>query len=245
MIHNILILKRSGEKLFNRSYSEIAWNEILTSGFISALFNFTQELFSADIQDLELGPYKLLFESEKNDDLIICAIFDKIDSIINVRQNLINLKERLLENYSEKLKNEILYEDDFSGMGQITDEIVSSGVNSDISEGLRKRYVEILEDFRANSEILDCDLISGSGVPLQKEWNKDFLELCLRQIDAFWKVSKYMLDQIIISYQQRHLILYKINENLVLSSLIRRNTPLGLATLLIEDVANKLMKINN
>lgn len=244
MIHSILILRRSGEKIYNRNYSEIAWNEILTSGFISALFNFTQELFKADIQDLELGPYRLLFESEKDENLIFAAIFDKIDSIINVKENLMNLKEEIYSKYKVKLKKELIAEEDIAGIGDIIDEVINSRLDLGISDGMRKRYSKILEQFRSNSEILDSDLISGSGVPLTKEWKRDFLELCLRQIDAFWKSKKYLLDQIILSYEGRHLILHKINENLVLSALIRRNTPLGMATLLIEEAAAKLNKIN-
>ncbi|MBD3214763.1 MAG: hypothetical protein GF311_19285 [Candidatus Lokiarchaeota archaeon] len=244
MIHSILILRRSGEKIYSRTYSEIAWNEILTSGFISALFNFTQQLFKADIQDLELGPYRLLFESNKDEDLIYVAIFDKVDSIINVKENLEYLKEKIYSEYKQKLNNELITEDDLPGIKQIVDNIINSRSNLGISDGMRKRYVGILEEFRSNSEILDSDLISGSGVPLTKEWNRDFLELCLRQIDAFWKSKKYLLDQIILSYEGRHLILYKINENMVLSALIRRNTPLGMATLLIEEAATKINKLN-
>ncbi|TXT64570.1 MAG: hypothetical protein BAJALOKI3v1_190010 [Promethearchaeota archaeon] len=244
MIHSILILRRSGEKIYSRTYSDIAWNEILTSGFISALFNFTQQLFKADIQDLELGPYRLLFESNKDEDLIYVAIFDKIDSIINVKENLEYLKEKIYSEYKLKLNNELITEDDLPGIEQIVDSIIDSRSNLGISDGMRARYVEILEEFRSNSEILDSDLISGSGVPLTKEWKRDFLELCLRQIDAFWKSKKYLLDQIILSYEGRHLILYKINENMVLSALIRRNTPLGMATLLIEEAATKINKLN-
>lgn len=244
MIHSILILRRSGEKIYSRTYSDIAWNEILTSGFISALFNFTQQLFKADIQDLELGPYRLLFESNKDEDLIYVAIFDKIDSIINVKENLEYLKEKIYSEYKLKLNNELITEDDLPGIEQIVDSIIDSRSNLGISDGMRARYVEILEEFRSNSEILDSDLISGSGVPLTKEWKRDFLELCLRQIDAFWKSKKYLLDQIILSYEGRHLILYKINENMVLSALIRRNTPLGMATLLIEKATTKINKLN-
>ncbi|GAG64687.1 unnamed protein product, partial [marine sediment metagenome] len=40
-----------------------------------------------DITDLELGPYKLFFEKGK--EIILVAFFDKYDSIINVRQRLV------------------------------------------------------------------------------------------------------------------------------------------------------------
>ena len=67
-----------------------------------------------------------------------------------------------------------------------------------ITEELKERYEAVLESFRSNEEIIDCDLISSSGVPLTKEWKRDFLELCLRMIDAFWK-SKPSIPLIIFT----------------------------------------------
>ncbi|TXT63415.1 MAG: hypothetical protein BAJALOKI1v1_730013 [Promethearchaeota archaeon] len=244
MIHSILILKRSGEKIYHRNYSDIAWNEILTSGFVSAIFNFTQELFKADIQDIEIGRFKLLFESEREQDLIYTIIFDKIDSIINIKQKLEQLKKEVESNYEEVLNQKLVPQADLEGIEELTDEVILTSSEFELNEDLITKYEEILKEFRSNKEILDADLISGLGVPLTKEWKNDFLDLCLRQIDAFWKSKAYLLDQIILSYKGRHLILYRINENLVLSSLIRRSTPLGYATLLIEEVISKINKIN-
>jgi len=244
MIHSILILKRTGEKLYHSNYSDIAWDEILTSGFISALFSFSQELFEADIQDIELGSYRLLFESESKNNIIYLAIFDKLDSIINIRQKLDKLTDRIESEYEKILQKEFVVSSDLEGIGQLTDEIMKPSSSDEyITSGLKENLIELLKDFKANKEILDADLISGKGVPLSKQWKKDFLALCLRQMDAFWKSKKYLLDQIIISYEGRHLILYKINQFLVLSCLIRRNTPLGMATLLIEEVVEKINKI--
>ncbi|TFG00580.1 MAG: hypothetical protein EU541_01850 [Promethearchaeota archaeon] len=244
MIHSILILKRTGEKLYHCNYSDIAWNEILTSGFISALFSFSQELFEADIQDIELGSYRLLFESESKHDLIYLAIFDKLDSIINIRQKLDELTNKIEAKYEKILQKDLITSNDLEGIGELTDEIIKPSISNEyLTNGLKKDLIDILKEFKNNSEILDADLISGMGIPLSKEWKKDFLALCLRQMDAFWKSKQYLLDQIILSYEGRHLILYKINKNLVLSCLIRRNTPLGMATLLLEESVDKINKI--
>lgn len=244
MIHSILILKRTGEKLYHSNYSDIAWDEILTSGFISALFSFSQELFEADIQDIELGSYRLLFESESRYDIIYLAIFDKMDSIINIRQKLNKLTKEIETRYQKSLQKDLVAPSDLEGIGSLTDDIIKPSSSDDyITEGLKNKLIEILRAFKGNKEILDADLISGRGVPLSKQWKKDFLALCLRQMDAFWKSKQYLLDQIILSYEGRHLILFKINKYLVLSCLIRRNTPLGMATLLIEEAVEKINKL--
>ena len=62
-------------------------------------------------------------------------------------------------------------------------------------------------------------------------------------IDAFWKSKRYVLDQIILSYEQRNLILHKINDKIVLSALVRKNTPLGLATFLVDETASIIAKL--
>jgi hypothetical protein len=208
------------------------------------MFNFTQKLFKADIQDIEIGRFRLLFESKKEQDLIFMVIFDKVDSIIGIQEKLTELKKKVSSQYGEVLNQKLVHQDDLEGIEELTSEIIASGSELSITNGLINKYEEILKNFRSNKEILDADLISGLGIPLTKEWKREFLDLCLRQIDAFWKSKKYLLDQIILSYKGRHLILYRINEDLVLSSLIRRETPLGYATLLIEEVISKINKLN-
>lgn len=242
MIQTILVLKRTGENICSKTYGHAKWNETLTSGFISAAFNFTENTFGSEIDDIELGPYKVLFE--KTEDLILVAFTEKSDSIINVREKLIEIKEIIYDKYRNALTNKLCSQDDFEGLIEIIDKIISESLELDLSEELRIQYQDILESFRSNEEILDCDLISSSGVPLTKEWKRDFLQLCLRMIDAFWKSKKFVLDQIILSYEERNLILHKINEKFVLSALVRRNTPLGLATFLVEETAGIMAKLD-
>jgi predicted regulator of Ras-like GTPase activity (Roadblock/LC7/MglB family) len=242
MIQTILVLKRTGENICSKTYGDAKWNETLTSGFISAAFNFTEKTFGSEIDDIELGPYKVLFEV--TDDIILVAFTEKSDSIINIREKLIEIKEIIYEKYATALKNKLCSPDEFDGLKEIIDKIVSESLELDLKESIKEQYKDILESFRGNEEILDCDLISSSGVPLAKEWKRDFLDLCLRMIDAFWKSKQYVLDQIILSYEERNLILHKINQKFVLSALVRRNTPLGLATFLVEETANIMAKVD-
>lgn len=242
MIHTILILKKTGENIFSKAFGKTSWNETLTSGFISAAFSFTQLNFSANIEEIEIGPYRLFFESGEN--FIITAFFDTADSIINVRKKLRVLREKIADNYGETIEKDMCCVDDFNGIESIIEEIVSISTKEQENNCFIEDYKNILGKLRSNTEILDCDLISiSTGLPLVHKWNKEYLNLCLRQIDAFWKSKQFMLDQIILTYEKRHLILFKISENYVLSSLIRTDTPLGLATLLIEGAVTKIKNL--
>jgi hypothetical protein len=243
MIHTVLILKKpSGLKVWSKTFSNsIAWDEYLTSGLISAIFSFSKELFGADVHDLELGPYKILFESGA-EEFILVAVFDKFDSVINVREKLDRLNEELQIQFGDVLKRPYNKGGDFHGVDILCDVILKEKTFSTYSEGLKEYLIDLLDEFRSHAEILDCDLVSTAGVPLVHDRTKEFLDLCLRQIDAFWKSTTFMVDQITVSYRDRHVILFKVNEQLVLTSLVRRDTPMGLATLMAEEYAEKISK---
>jgi hypothetical protein len=240
MILNVLILRKTGENICTRQYSENKFNATLTSGFISATFNFTQESFGAEIRDIELGPYKIMFEQHGS--CIIAILFEHTDSIINIQKILDEIKKTIEKKYSEVLENKLCSPDDYPYIDERIDEIISQYTTHTIDEQKILRYKAILTTLRSNEEILDCDLISASGKPLKKDWNEQFLNLCIKLIDAFWKSKKYVLDQIIVSYQQRILILHKLNDEFIISALIKRDTPIGMATYLIEETANDLSK---
>ena len=241
MILNVLILRKTGEDICTRTYSSQNFETTLTSGFISAAFNFTQEAFGAEIRDIELGPYKIMFEPQG--EIITAILFEQVDSIIHIQKILDEINNLINSEYSEALSAKFCSPDDYPFLDERIDNLISQYSTPSFSESKIIKYKSILTTLRSNSEILDCDLISASGKPLGKDWNEDFLNLCIRLIDAFWKSKRYVLDQIIVSYQQRILILHKMNEEFVLSALIKRSTPVGMATYLIEEATNKLKKV--
>jgi hypothetical protein len=241
MILSVLILRKTGEDICARTYSSEVFETTLTSGFISAAFNFTQETFGAEIRDIELGPYKIMFEQCGN--LIVAVLFEQVDSIIHIQNILDEIKNIMDSEYSEAQFEEHCSPDDYPFLDERIDRVISQYTISPFSESKMIQYKSILTKLRSKSEILDCDLISASGRPLRKDWNEDFLNLCIRLIDAFWKSKRYVLDQIIVSYQKRILILHKFNAEFVLSALIKRSTPVGMATYLIEETTNELMKV--
>ncbi len=242
MIRYFLILKRSGENIYKNCFGNVDIDENVVSGFFSAFFTFTQTLFSADVQDIELGPYSMLFEIVEKE-IILVAIYDKADSLINVQQKLTDLKNVISLEYGRKIKQNVCDTDDFKGINRIVEKIILEEKKVQLDEKSKAQYTQLLGDFRSNNEIEDCSLISITGIPLIYETKREFLDLIIKQMDAFWKFKSEVLDQIILSYENRYIILVKINENLVLSALIRRNTPIGLATMLIEEYATKIANI--
>ena len=242
MIHYFLILKRTGENIYKKCFGKIDIDETIVSGFFSAFFTFTQKLYAADLEDIEFGPYRMLFEFVGSE-IILAMLFDKADSIISVKQKLIKLKNIVKETYGETIKSNICKTEAFEGLDEIIDNFISHSQEFEISEAMKSNCISISEKLKSSNEIIDCCLLSVDGTLVTKETNREFLNLVVGQMDAFWKFKNQILDQIILSYEDRYIILHKIDEHFILAGLFRRNTPIGMATYLTEDVASKIAKI--
>jgi len=243
MIQHFLILKRTGENIYKKSFGQIDMDETVMSGFFSAFFTFTQSLLGVDVQDIELGQYRMLFEVVEKS-LILAVIVDTTDSIISIQRKLSTLKNIILSDYYECIVKPICNSEDFKGLSEIIDHMIAKPHEISISEAKKEKALQILNILRSSSEIVDCALITNDGVPIENIIQKEFLDLIIKQMDAFWKFTKnQILDQIIIYYENRVIILYKVDEELVLCALARRESPIGLATYLIEDAAEKIANL--
>ena len=243
MIYNILVIKKTGEHIFTQSFKEQYWNDDLVSGFISAAFMFSQTTFGANIDTIDVGPFRVLFEP--GDEFLSVAFFDQTDSIINIRQKLRKLNKIIEAEYGEILNKEELFSpDEYCGLDEIIRQFITGTPKFEIENSLKLRFIQNLDNFcSSNDEILECALISINGIPLRPKSNKELIDLSLKQMDSFWKSKNKSIDQIIINFENQYIILHRINETLVLTLSIRRNTPIGIATLLTEDLAKELIDL--
>ena len=220
-------------------------DETIMSGFFSAFFTFSQSLSGADIEKIDIGErYQIIFESAGNTEILFVAICDAFDSLINIKKLLKEVKNFTILKFGDKIK---IVGCDLSCNSELDEFIAKSIVNSyqlDFQEDYINKYQKILDALESNEEILDSALISSTGVTASSDKDKEFLNLMIRQMEAFFRLTGRILDQIILQFQNRYIILFRINQDLVLSCLTKRNVPIGIATLLAEEAALKIAKIN-
>jgi predicted regulator of Ras-like GTPase activity (Roadblock/LC7/MglB family) len=242
MIQHFLILKRTGANIYRKTFGQIDVDETILSGFFSAFFSLSQSLFRADVQDIELGPYRMLFEVIGNE-LILTVLFDKSDSSIHIHQKLIEARNIIQQRYKDCISNPQCRGEDFSGLGDIIEDIFLNTQTIILSQDLKQKYLKIIDELCSRNEILECALVTIEGIPLIMKGKKEFLDLLMNQMEAFWKFKGLMLDQIILSYQKRYALFYRLNDDLILGAFSRVDTHIGIATTLIEVAAKKIAKL--
>jgi predicted regulator of Ras-like GTPase activity (Roadblock/LC7/MglB family) len=244
MIQNLLILRRSGENIYNKNLGTVNMNETVMSGFFSAFLVFSQQLCGSDIESIDLGNlYKIVFESTPKRDLLFVSICEASDSIINVKNVLTELKNFTFLKYGDKIKKLGCNLDCNEELNTFVENLLSESQELEIAKELKNKYREILNELDANNEILDSALISSTGLTATTDKDKEFLNLMVKQMEAFFRLTNRTLDQIILKFQDRYIVLYRVNKELVLSSLTKRNVPIGVATLFVEEAANKLANL--
>ncbi|MDD1777911.1 MAG: hypothetical protein LUQ65_07040 [Candidatus Helarchaeota archaeon] len=185
----------------------------------------------------------MLFEAVGKE-LILVIIFDKADSIINVHQKLTEIRTIIESKYVDQLKKKLFHIKDLEGFSETIETIITRPQILCIEEARKNQILAVLAKLCSVGEILDCTIISMDGIPLSPQTKKEFLDLVIKQMDAFWKSTKnQVLDQIIVSFENRYIILQKVDEHLVLAALAKKSAPIGLITLLIEEGANKIAQI--
>jgi len=242
MIHHFLILKRTGVNIYKKDLGLLEVDETILSGFFSAFFTLSQNLFQADVQDIEIGPFRMLFEVV-GEELILTVVFDKSDSIINVHQRLIEIRNIVQVRYSDCIKNPYCTSEDFSGLSEIIEDLFLNIQTIDIGQKLKEKYLKIMDKLSSRNEILDCALITIEGVPLIRMGKKEFLDLVKNQMEAFWKFHGVMLDELILNYQKRYGIFHRLNDDLILCVFVRRDTPIEVASSIVKETAKKIVKL--
>ncbi len=174
MIHNIFVISKDGRCLFHRNYGEVVVDEILISGFLSAIHSFGKEIGQEDIRVLETLDTKMTFLSEEN--FLVVATIDQLDDV----DRIILILESLTEQFSKEFGK---YVPDWTG-----DTSVFRGFEKNVTHtifGKRTKSKEVIE------KLNEIHLVEYKG----DKWINDIFSLSHEKI-AKWLLSKLDYDNL-------------------------------------------------
>lgn len=146
MIHNVYVMRRSGECLISRKYGSLEADEDLVTGFLSAILNFGEQIDGERVESIIMGSKKFVYTAIG--DLIFIAYADKDDS---VKEDLERLGHTFTEKYGDILKNWKGDKNIFNEFTSTMDEILGEGKGAkdtkmeDLIEKLKKGKISVSE----------------------------------------------------------------------------------------------------
>ncbi len=190
----------TGELIFYKVFEQ-TFNIELTSQFLSAIFSFVKSTLKTEkLSEIEVGPYRFLFEimNVKNDELMFALFSDRTDNLIELRNQLKEIRRQFLAKFDvelliSKYDGEISKFDDFE---KNIDSITLS--KKLISDEIQKDLLEVFNELHTFSAfVISSALLTQTGRVIISYLNPDVLSEIIRLLEGRFIVGNNKVNELI------------------------------------------------
>lgn len=140
MIHNVYILKKTGESLIHGYYGSIEVDEALITGFLSAISTFAEEIGAESVESLVMKNMKFVYAMDTStpEPIIFAVSVDREEEEYKIKDILIKIKEKFIGEHKSDLEEWHGDINAFKPFYEDLDEIVWEYVVSKYSKAFHK-----------------------------------------------------------------------------------------------------------
>ncbi|MFX1502387.1 MAG: hypothetical protein ACFFDH_15610, partial [Promethearchaeota archaeon] len=202
MIKNIFIMKgNTGELIFYKTYEDI-FNVKLTSSFLSAIFSFVkQTLKTEELSEIEVGLFRFIFEIEKigNDELLFALFSDRTDNLVEIRNQLREIKNQFLNKYDLTLLNEN-FDGEISRFFEFENNIdaVMENHSQIVSDEIKKDLLDIFNELHTfSSFVVSSALLTQTGRVIVSSLEPNILSEIIRLLEGRFISGNFRVNELI------------------------------------------------
>ncbi|MFW9895321.1 MAG: hypothetical protein ACFFDB_06990 [Promethearchaeota archaeon] len=248
MIKNIFIMKgNTGELIFYKTYEDI-FNIKLTSGFLSAIFSFVkQTLKTEELSEIEVGLFRFIFEIEKikNDELLFALFSDRTDNLVELRNQLREIKDQFLNKFDLDLLT-----DNFDGeISQFFDfdhninSIMETG-NQLVSEDVKNDLLGIFNELHTfSSFVVASALLTQTGRVIVSNLQTNVISEIIKLLEGRFLSGNYRVNELISLEKFGVLSLIGIDKHFISVIQFKSNCPFETALVISKRFKNRLQKL--
>ncbi|MHA1671016.1 MAG: hypothetical protein ACTSV5_10660 [Promethearchaeota archaeon] len=239
-------MKSTGELIFYKTYEDI-FNIKLTSSFLSAIFSFVKAtLKTEELSEIEVGPFRFIFEIEKaNSSELMFALFsDRIDNLVELRNQLREIKSQFLKKFdlnllTENFNGDISIYQDFK---YDIDEIME-GSNKLVSKEIQKDLIEIFEELHTfSSFVISSALLTQTGRVIISYLNSNVLSEIIRLLESRFIIGNSQIHELISLEDYGILALIGI-DNFISVIQFRKKSPFETVMIISKKFSARLRKL--
>ena len=253
MFHHIFIVEKTGICIFHKCFDEIhqedVINQDLFSGFFTALFDFSKEMFSKDFYDfidlIDFGEKRFLIVEAR--DYFFIGLIDANMSTIAGYKQLHRFKNSFLYKFRKTLENWRGQLDEFEGVDRILSKAQQVDKLNYLNPKLTAELNKLLLDFTIeNNEVQACCLLSMIGVPqIDINMTKELSTTIIKEIELRWRARIENVDKVIFSFANNDLIIMQnVKDKFILAGIFKKGVSLGMADMHMEDMIEKISKLD-
>ena len=236
----------TGELIFYKAYEDI-FNVNLTSSFLSAIFSFVkQTLRTSEISEIEVGVFRFIFEIErvKTDELLFALFSDRTDNLVELRNQLMEIKEQFLEKYDlaliEKFDGEVSkfheFEDNIENILEKSKQLVSEEIQKDLIMIFRELHT-------FSSFVVSSALLTQTGRVIVSYLQPSVLSEIIRLLEGRFLTGNYQINELISLEDFGILNLVGIDENFISVVQFKSNCPFETGLIIGKKFSQRLRKL--
>ncbi|MFO8018372.1 MAG: hypothetical protein R6U96_07030 [Promethearchaeia archaeon] len=248
MIKNIFIMKAdTGELIFYKAFQDI-FNIKLTSGFLSAIYSFVkQTLKTHKLNEIEVGPFRFIFEIEKIDDteLLFALFSDRTDNLVELRKQLIEIKNEFLEKYDISYVNRNYGGEisQFSEFEQNINEILDNSKDM-ISEEIRNDILKVFNELHTfSSFVISSALLTQTGRVIVSNLDEKVLSEIIRLLEGRFLIGNNTINELVTLEKFGILSLAGIEENYISVIQFKKSCPFETGLIIAKKFKSRIKKL--
>ncbi|MFX1238089.1 MAG: hypothetical protein ACFFAS_02555 [Promethearchaeota archaeon] len=247
MIKNIFIMKaNTGELIFYKAYEDI-FNVQMTSSFLSAIFSFVkQTLRTSEISEIEVGVFRFIFEIEriKTDELLFALFTDRTDNLVELRNQLMEIKDQFLDKYDPSLIENFDGEiSKFSDFDQNIEFVLEKSKQL-VSEDIQKDLIMIFKELHTfSSFVVSSALLTQTGRVIVSYLKPSVLSEIIRLLEGRFLTGNYQINELISLEDFGILNLVGIDENFISVVQFKSNCPFETGLIIGKKFSQRLRNL--
>ena len=242
MFHHVFIVEKTGICIFHKCFDGLHnhINKDLFSGFFTALFDFSKEMFSNTYYDfinlIDFGEKRFIIVEDTK--LFFIAMIDAKDSTIAGYKKLRRFKNSFMYKYRKVLNEWVGKTDDFKGTEQLLDRIDKFDkmeyINPKLLGELNKTLLDI--KFKYN-EIKGICVLTMTGVPqITINITNEMITAMIKEIELRWRARVENIQKVIFIFgNAEQTMLQSIKNKIILSINFKSGVSLGMTDLIMEE----------
>jgi hypothetical protein len=248
MIKHIFIMKgNTGELIFYKTYEDI-FNVKLTSSFLSAIFSFVkQTLKTEELSEIEVGPFRFIFEIEKirNDEIMFALISDRTDNLVELRNQLREIKSQFLTKFDLDLITEH-FDGEISKFYEFENNVTEIMENHKerVPEEILNDLLKVFNELHTfSSFVISSALLTQTGRVIISYLDPNVLSEIIRLLEGRFLAGNYKINELISLEDFGILSLVGINQHFISVIQFKHNCPFETGLIISKKFSNRLYKL--
>ncbi|MBD3214246.1 MAG: hypothetical protein GF311_16670 [Candidatus Lokiarchaeota archaeon] len=247
-IHSFFILKKSGACIYNKNFTnEIDYNVNLITPFFSAIFSFSEKVISRDLEVLEMGGLRFVFEIK--DDFIFVLLSDSTASILFVNTRLDKIADIFFKKFPETEKIDDYQEIEDKEFDQMVDSIIEGEEEIFKERALYNKLIHLFKDLIFQNEIIGAAVLATNGNIIYSSLPNEILLRSLKELEIRFMTGAVELPELFYSLEDGRKVFSKYVkipwklDNFLIVLLFDKNVPLGMAEINLQKVSKQTINL--